>query len=198
MLLPSIALAQQPDLAFDLALGTAVPFGNTDETSSGGLAIGFGIQHRLSGRWALATDFQHTTYGEDTSPASGQGTGTDLDIWRVTIGPAVRLTNPGSPWILSVRAGLGLAGIKSGDLPPGSQEPHEPLNGGLDEDVFSLTGGLELSRDIAPSYFPFLRLQADTYSLGDNLFGLSLLNPAVPNSGSLSGLSIQAGFRLEL
>lgn len=198
ILVPTAAPAQQPDLAFDLVLGTAVPLGNTDETSSGGLAIGFGIQHRLSGRWALTTDFQYTTFGQDASPASGPGTGTDLDIWRITFGPAVRLTNPGSPWILSVRAGLGLAGIKSGDLPPGSQEPQEPRTGGLDEDVFSLTGGFELSREVGSSFFPFLRMQADTYSLGRSLFGLALLNPAVPVSGSLRGASVVVGVRLEL
>ena len=97
-----------------------------------------------------------------------------------------------------MRAGLGLAGIKSGDLPPGSQEPQEPRTGGLDEDVFSLTGGLELSRDIASSFLPFLRMQADTYALGRSLFGLALLNPAVPVSGSLRSVSVEVGFRLEL
>ncbi|MFW6084555.1 MAG: hypothetical protein ACODAA_05020 [Gemmatimonadota bacterium] len=173
------------------------------QTTGTGLTAGFGILHRLGNRVHLTTDFQLSHYWDGRSAPSAEdqmlgnfGSTTDIDMWRATVGLMVRLTNTGSKWELNARGGFGVAGIGSGPLPPGSQEPTEPPTTGLNEDVVAWTGGLELSRHLDTSFVPFVRVQADAYALGDWLIGLALLNPEVPRSGWLVGVPVQVGFRV--
>jgi hypothetical protein len=188
--------AQEPDLAIDGVVGAALPTGNAARASGAGVSFGFGIPHRLGGRLTLTTDVQLSRFYDGVSEQEGFGSSTDLRIWRITIGPALLLTSPRSDWRLRARAGLGIAGVRSGRLPPGSQEPQEPRDGGLNEDVFALTGGFELSRDFAARYTPFLRAQFDLYDMKHFMLGLSFLNPDIPPNGPLHAYSVQAGIRL--
>lgn len=205
MVIPRAAEAQQLGLAVDVVAGPALAVGNTATASGTGMSIGFGILHRLGGRVHLTTDFALSRHwdGEASPSAEEQisgtfGTTTDLDMWRATVGLMVRMTSDASPWRLMVRGGFGVAGIGSGALPPGSQEPTEPPTKGLNEDVVALTGGLEVSRSPGPgsSFEPFVRIQADAYDLGDWLVGLALLNPEIPPSGWLVSVPVQAGIRI--
>lgn len=190
------AAAQEPDLALDAVVGAALPTGNTARASGTGGSFGFGIQHRLGGRFVLTTDVQLSRFYDGVSEDEGFGSSTDLRIWRITIGPAVRLTSRRSDWRLRARAGIGIAGVRSGRLPPGSQEPQEARDEGLNEDVFALTAGLELSRDPGGRHSPFVRAQFDLYDMKHFLLGLALLDPDIPPNGPLHAYSIQAGMRL--
>lgn len=172
--------------------------GNTARASGNGGAIGAGISHRISDRIALTTDLYLSKFYDGVSPAEGFGTSTDISVWRITVGPTLRLTNTTSTWGLSARAGIGIAGVRSGPLPQGpSQEPQEPRNAGLNEDVFALTGGFELSRDVGWAFVPFIRAQFDLYDMKHFLLGLSSLDPDIPINGPLHAFSLQAGIRLE-
>lgn len=202
---PRVAEAQQLGLAVDVVAGPALAVGNTARASGTGMSVGFGVLHRLGGRVQLTTDFALSRHwdGEASPSAEDQlsgtfGTTTDLDMWRATVGLMVRVTSDASPWRLRVRGGFGVAGIGSGALPPGSQEPTEPQTEGLNEDVVALTGGLEASRLLGSdsSFEPFVRIQADAYDLGDWLVGLALLNPEIPPSGWLVSVPVQAGVRI--
>lgn len=202
---PRAAEAQQVGLAADLVGGPALPVGNTARASGAGMSVGFGILHRLGSRVHLTTDFALSRHwdGEASPSAEDQmsgtfGTTTDLDMWRATVGLMVRVTDDASPWRLRVRGGFGVAGIGSGALPPGSQEPTERSTEGLNEDVVALTGGLELSRSAGSgsSFEPFVRIQADAYDLKDWLVGLALLNPEIPRSGWLVSVPVQVGVRI--
>lgn len=205
MVVPRAAEAQQLGLAVDVVAGPVLPVGNTARASGTGISAGFGILHRLGGRVHLTTDFALSRHwdGEASPSAEDQmagtfGTTTDLDIWRATVGLMVRVTSDASPWRLRVRGGFGVAGIGSGALPPGSQEPTEPATAGLNEDVVALTGGLELSRSpgSGSTFEPFVRIQADAYDLKDWLIGLALLNPEIPPSGWLVSVPVQVGVRI--
>lgn len=200
-----VAEAQQRGLAVDVVAGPAFAVSNTAEASGTGVSVGFGILHRLGGRVHLTTDFALSRHwdGEASPSAEDQmsgtfGTTTDLDTWRATVGLMVRVTSDASPWRLRVRGGFGVAGIGSGALPPGSQEPTEPPTEGLNEDVVALTGGLEVSRSpgSGSSVEPFVRIEADAYDLKDWLVGLALLNPEIPPSGWLVSVPVQAGVRI--
>jgi hypothetical protein len=202
---PRAAEAQQLGLAVDVVAGPALAVGNTARASGTGMSVSFGILHRLGSRVHLTTDFalSHHWDGEATPSPEDQvagmfGTTTDLDMWRATVGFMVRVTSDASPWRLRVRGGFGVAGIGSGALPPGSQEPTEPATEGLNEDVVALTGGLELSRSPGSGSFfePFVRIQADAYDLKHWLVGLALLNPEIPPSGWLIAIPLQVGVRI--
>jgi len=190
--------AQQPDLAIDLLGGLAIPSGNTARATGSGGSIGAGIQHRISSRLAITTDLRLSRFYDGLSEQEGFGSSTDLRIWRITVGTALRLTSPDSRWLLSARAGIGVAGIRSGPLPPGSQEPQESPTEGLNEDVFALTGGLELSRYLGSRYVPFLRTQFDLYDTKHFLLGLAYLDPEnIPRNGPLHAFGVEVGVRLE-
>lgn len=193
----SAAAQEQPDLAADVLVGAVLPTGNTARASGTGGSVGFGLMHRLGGRFSLTTDVQLTRFYDGVSEEEGFGTSTDISIWRITVGPALLLTSPASDWRLRIRAGLGIAGVRSGRLPPGSQEPQEARDEGLNEDVFSLTGGFEMSRPFASRFVPFARAQFDLYDMKHFLLGLSLLDQDIPRNGPLHSFSVQAGLRVE-
>lgn len=198
-----VCLAQERGLAFDVTVGPALPLGNLATASGSGATVGFGVQHRLGMRLRLTTDFElsHFWDGHPTPTSADQmsgdfGSTTDLKIWRATAGLVLRATRVDAPWELNIRGGIGVAGIGSGPLPPGSQEPTESATEGLNEDVLALTGGVELGRPLASSSFtPFVRVNVDAYALGDKLVGLAILNPEIPASGWLASVPIRIGVR---
>lgn len=195
---PDAATAQQqPDLAFDVLAGAVLPTGNSARASGTGGSVGFGLTHRLGGRLSLTTDVHFARFYDGVSEEAGFGASTDISIWRITVGPALLLTSSVSDWRIRVRAGLGLARVRSGRLPPGSQEPQEARDEGLNEEVFALTGGFEASRHFASRYVPFVRSQFDLYDMKHFLLGLSLLDPEIPPNGPLHAFSLQAGLRVE-
>lgn len=188
--------AQQPDLSVEVLGGVAVPSGNTARVSGTGGAVGFGVRHRIGRAAALTTDVQLSRFYDGVSESEGFGSTTDLRVWRITVGAAFRVTNPRSAWEFDVRTGIGMAGVRSGRLPPGrSQEPQEAPDAGLNEDVFAFTTGFDLIRQFDGNYAPFFRAQFDLYDMKHFLLGLAPLHPEMPGDGPLHAFSFQAGVR---
>lgn len=190
LLVPACLLAQPSRLSLDVAGGLNVPGGDAAQVAGSSVAVTIGLVHRVDRRIALITDVQLAGFAG--GPIQERVGTTDISTFRWTLGLEVGLLTPPTAWQVDARVTGGISTIVT--------DPFFDLSrprglGKINEDVFVLSGGLQVGRALG-SLTPFVRVQPDIYFLGSDLGQLRPLNDDVGESGVLIGVPIQLGLRI--
>lgn len=192
LVVPVEAVAQSR-LSLDLAGGAHVPAGSAARAAGTSAALSIGLTHRLSSRVNLTSEFQIAAFGG--GPIQSRANTTDISMSRWALGGEVLITPPSAAWRLWGRVAGGFSRVGSDPIsdPLGPPDFAAKIN----DDVFTLSAGLQLGRPLGP-LFPFFRVQPEVYFLGSSLGELQPLDDEISESGALIGIPFQIGLRIGL
>jgi hypothetical protein len=190
LLAPACLLAQPSRLSLDVVGGLNVPGGDAAQVAGTSVAVTIGLVHRIDRRIALITEVQLAGFAG--GPIQERMGTTDISTFRWTLGAELSLLSPSTAWQVDARVAGGISTIVTDPF----FDLARPLGlGKINEDVFVLSGGLQIGRALG-SLTPFVRVQPDIYLLGSDLGQLRPLNEDIGESGVLIGVPVQLGLRI--
>jgi len=190
LIVPACLVAQPSRLSLDVAGGLNVPGGDAAVVAGTSIAATIGFVHRVDRRIALITEVQLAGF-DGGALLERMGT-TDISTFRWAIGAEVSFLSASTAWRAEARVTGGISTIVTD---PFFDLSRPRRSGKINDDVFVLSGGLQLGRALG-STTPFVRVQPDLYFLGSRLGQLRGLNEGVGESGVLIGIPVQLGLRI--
>lgn len=192
----SPGVAQEPvaDLSLDLLGGITVPIGDAAKVAGTGPLLAIGLNHRISERFSLTTEFHHSEFTQDGLRVVE---GTDIGLSRVSLGAELSLGASESNWPASSRIGAGLTRVGTNPAlrPPGTDGRSSITK--INTDSFTLTGAVQVGRRLG-ALTPFVRTQVEVHFIGSNLGRLRGLDDSIADSGPIIGIPVHFGVRFSL
>lgn len=195
ILLAPIDAAAQSRLSLDLAGGPHVPVGSAARAADHSAALSIGLTHRLSARVNLTTEFQVAAFSGGPVQDRTRSGRTGINMQRWALGGEALITPLSSSWRLWGRVAAGFSSVGSDPVLDPARPPS--FTSKVNDDVFTLSAGLQLGRPLGP-LLPFFRVQPEVYFLGSSLRELQPLDDEIGESGSLVGIPLQIGLRIGL
>lgn len=166
LVLAAGATSLNAQFSINARAGVGVPTGSVADSDNdvlgfgaeSGFAFGFGFGFGLGERAELRANFDRTMH----STADGAGTaGPDIDVNHYIVGLGYRITNPESPFYVSVNLGAGALNF-SPDVTDAESETN-----------FAINAGAEIGYWLGESIAIFASPQGDIAFTDEDVFGTS-------------------------